>query len=349
MSGGGDSSEEKTLPPSQKKLRDARKKGQIAKSKDLVSALGLVAGVAFLWTRGGPLVDQWREVLLYAGRLQNEPVGVSGPQIGASLAELAAGMILPLLALVVVTGIVGSVIANGGIVLSLDPIKPKFENLNPFEGLKRMFGMKALVELGKTLVKALALGLTLLLVFLGTWNTLVLIPTCGLGCLSFVVGTQTKLLLSIAVGAFLVGGIADVLIQRWLFMRDMKMSTTELKREFKEQEGDPHVRGAHKRQRQENAQLPRTGLKQATILIRGRGVAVGLRYVPGEGGAPVVVCRARGPQADVMVEAAVELGIPRAPDHGLASALAKKVAPGSVLPNRFFDRAARAIYAVGQT
>ncbi|WP_204280959.1 EscU/YscU/HrcU family type III secretion system export apparatus switch protein, partial [Serratia marcescens] len=68
-------------------------------------------------------------------------------------------------------------------------------------------------------------------------------------------------------------------IQRWLFLRDMKMSATELKREFKEQEGDPHVKGAHRRQRQESAGLPRTGLKQATILIRGQGVAVGLRYV----------------------------------------------------------------------
>ncbi|WP_204311179.1 EscU/YscU/HrcU family type III secretion system export apparatus switch protein, partial [Klebsiella michiganensis] len=81
----------------------------------------------------------------------------------------------------------------------------------------------------------------------------------------------------------------------------MKMSATELKREFKEQEGDPHVKGAHRRQRQESAGLPRTGLKQATILIRGQGVAVGLRYVAGQCGPPVIVCRAKGAQADVMV------------------------------------------------
>lgn len=343
-----DSSEEKNLPPTQKKLRDARKKGQIAKSRDLVSALGLMAGVAFLWTRAGPLVDEWRQVLLNTARLQNDPITVSAPQVGATLAELAGYLVLPMLALVMATGVIGSMVANGGLVFSLEPIKPKFENLNPIDGLKRMFGLKALVELGKTLVKALALSGTLLLVFIGTWNTLVLIPTCGLGCMSFVVGTQTKLLLSIAVGAFLAAGIVDVLIQRWLFLRDMKMSATEMKREFKEQAGDPHVRGAHRRHRQESAQMPRTGLKRATILIRGRGVAVGLRYVPGEGGVPIIVCRAKGDQADVMIEAATELGIPRAPDHGLASALAKKVAPGSPLPNRFFDRAARAIHNAGQ-
>ena len=75
---------------------------------------------------------------------------------------------------------------------------------------------------------------------------------------------------------------------------------------------------------------------------------MGLRYVAGQGGPPVIVCRAKGAQADVMVEAAAELGIPRAPDHGLAAALAKRVPMGSPLPNRFFDRAARAIYAAGQ-
>ncbi|KNY19787.1 EscU/YscU/HrcU family type III secretion system export apparatus switch protein [Methylobacterium sp. ARG-1] len=344
----GDSSEEKNLPPSQKKLRDARKKGQIAKSRDFVGALGLAAAAIFLWTRGGALADRWREAMLQASNLQNDAFSVAAPQVGASLAELAAGTVLPMLGLVVATGILGSMVANQGIVLSLDPIKPKLEHLNPVEGFKRMFGVKALVELAKTLVKALLLGGTLLFVFLGTWNTLVLMPTCGTGCLGFVITTQTKLLLGIGVCAFLVAGVADVLIQRWLFLRDMKMSATELKREFKEQEGDPHVRGAHRRHRQEAAGLPRIGLKRATILIRGRGVAVGLRYVPEEGNAPIVVCRARGPQADVMIEAAAELNIPRAPDHGLASSLAKSVAPGSTLPNRYFDRTARVIFAAGQ-
>lgn len=344
----GDSSEEKTLPPSQKKLRDARNKGQIAKSRDLVSALGLAVATAFLWSRSGTLTNEWREVLLYADRVQNEPFSVAVPQVGASLAALASRTVLPLLAFVIAAGLVGSVLANGGVVFSLDPLTPKLDHLNPFAGLKRIFGVKALVELAKTLVKALLLGGALLLVFLGTWNTLVLLPTCGIGCLDFVVGTQTKLLFAIAVGAFLAAGILDMLIQRWLFLRDMKMSTSELKREFKEQEGDPHVRGAHRRHRQEDAQLPPTGLKRATILIRGRAVAVGLRYVPGEGGVPIVVCRAKGAQAEVMIEAAAELGIPRAPDHGLAASLVKTVPPGTALPNRYFDRAARAIYAAGQ-
>ena len=344
----GDSSEEKTLPPSQKKLRDARRKGQIARSRDLVSALGLVAAVAFLWSRSSGLTSEWREVILHADRLQNDAFAVAAPQIGASLADLAGRTVLPLLLLVTATGVVGSVLANRGVVFSLDPIKPKLENLNPVEGLKRMFGVKALVELAKTLVKALLLGGALLLVFLGTWNTLVLLPTCGVGCLGFVVGAQTKLLLAIAVGAFLAAGIVDVLIQRWLFLRDMKMSASELKREFKEQEGDPHVRGAHRRHREADAQLPRTGLRRATVLIRGRDVAVGLRYVPGESGVPVIVCRARGAAAEIMAAAAAELGIPRAPDHGLAAALAKRSPPGSNLPNRYFERAAKAIYATGQ-
>ena len=110
----GDSSEEKTLPPSQKKLRDARNKGQIAKSRDLVSALGLAVATAFLWSRSGTLTNEWREVLLYADRVQNEPFSVAVPQVGASLAALASRTVLPLLAFVIAAGLVGSVLANGG-------------------------------------------------------------------------------------------------------------------------------------------------------------------------------------------------------------------------------------------
>ncbi|MCJ2013134.1 EscU/YscU/HrcU family type III secretion system export apparatus switch protein [Methylobacterium sp. J-076] len=341
----GDSSEEKTLPPSQKKLRDARKKGQIAKSKDLVAGLGLAAASLYLMARGGALTDRWREAMVQVFTVQNEPFSVAVPQVAAGLADLAIAMVVPMLACVLAAVVVGSVIANQGVVLSFDPLKPKLDSLNPIAGFKRLFGVKGVVELAKSLVKALLLGGSLFVVLRGTWRTLVLMPTCGLNCFSHVIGTQTKLLLGIGVGAFLAAGVADVLIQRWLFLRDMKMSLSEQKREFKEQEGDPHVRGAHRRHRQEAAGLPRTGLARATVLVVGRGVAAGLRYVASEGGVPIIVCRARGAKAEAMKAEAARRQIPHYADEVLASALALKVQPGHGLPNRYFDRGAKAIYS----
>ena len=347
MSGG--SSEEKNLPPSQKKLRDARKKGQVAKSRDLVSAFTLAGAALFLISGAETLAERLRESMRQALRLQTAPFAEALPQVSAALADLAALTLLPLLGLILAMVILASVIATQGVVVSLDPLKPKFSKLNPIKGLAGLFATKAWVELGKGLLKALLLGTVLFEGVFETVRILPLMPACGLDCLGSLIAARGRFLVATGVGLSLAAGLADVLVQRWLFLRDMKMSKSEVKKEYKEQEGDPHVRNAHRRHRQEAASLPRTGLARATILIRGRGVVVAMRYVASEGTAPVIVCRARGGQADTLLADGAALGIPAFADHGLAAALAKKVPPGTVLPNRYFDQAARAIYATMQT
>ncbi len=188
------------------------------------------------------------------------------------------------------------------------------------------------MELGKGLLKALILGAALFTIVLETVRSLPLLPACGMPCIGSLIAANATSLLHTGAGISLAAGLADVLIQRWLFLRDMKMSKSEVKKEHKDQEGDPHVRNAHRRHRQEAASLPRTGLDRATILIRGRGVVVGLRYVASEGTAPVIVCRARNERADAMLAAGAELRIPTVVDEWLAVSLAKKVPPGMILP-----------------
>ena len=345
----GASSEEKNHPASRKKLQDARKKGQVAKSRDLVGALTLTAAAMVLAGQAGSLTERLRDAMRQALRLQNAPFAEALPQVAANLADLAAITLLPLLGLIFAMVVLASVLATQGVVVSLDPLKPKFSKLNPIKGLAGLFAAKALVELGKGLLKALILGAALFTIILETVRSLPLLPACGVPCLGSLIAANAKSLLQTTAGISLAAGLADVLIQRWLFLRDMKMSKSEVKKEHKDQEGDPHVRNAHRRHRQEAASLPRTGLDRATILIRGRGVVVGMRYVASEGTAPVIVCRARDERADAMLAAGAALRIPTVADEWLAVSLAKKVPPGTILPNRFFDRAAQAIYATMQT
>jgi type III secretion protein U len=342
-----DTGEEKTLPASAKKLRDARKKGQVPRSQDLVSAAGATAAIAYVWTRSGAITEQWREVLLLTASLQSETFPVALSQLVSALASLCLRTVLPLLAAATLAGILASIVATRGLVFSLQPLIPKIENLHPAQGLKRMFGLKSWIEFAKTVVKALLLGTALFVVLLGTWNTLVRVPVCGATCLGFVVESLTKLLLSIAVGAFVVAGLVDVLLQRWIFLRDMRMTPTEAKREFKEQEGNPQVRGAHHRLRQEAAAEPRLGVARATLIIVGGDAAAGLRYVRGETDVPLVVCRGRAETAAEIVQAATALAIPVVSDPGLAKALATRVRLGAPVPGKYFERIAKAFFAAG--
>jgi type III secretion protein U len=343
-----DSGEEKKLPPSSKKLNDARKKGQVPRSSDFTTAASTCAGIAWLWSEAGGIEDKWREALLLADKLQPLPFDTGVRQALGILAELSMATVLPLLGVMVGAGIFASFLANHGLVFSLELVTPKFENINPIEGMKRIFSLRSLIELAKTLFKAVFLGATFLFVIMGMWKTLVYLPICGMGCIGFVVGTETKLLMGIAAGAFLAAGTLDLLTQRWLFMREMRMTETEAKREFKEQEGNPQLKGEHRRLRQEASNLPPLGMRRATLVLRGRDALIGLRYVRGETGVPIVVCRGKGASVDRLLAEARDLRVNVVEDDALVRRLLRKAKLGDAIPSQYFQLVAKALYTAGQ-
>jgi type III secretion protein U len=341
------SSEEKTLPPSSKKLEDARKKGQIAHSADLVSAAGGIAAILYLWTWSEAIVEDWRQTLTLASQIEAADFDSGLRQLIGALLIVSFRTIAPLLGLVLGASLLANVIVNRGLLFSLEPIKPQLNRINPFSGLARLFGLKGWIELAKTVIKMTALTAALLLVMLGTWKTLVLLPACGMSCFGFVVGIETKLLLAIAAGCFLVAALVDLFIQRWLFLREMRMTPSEAKREMQELEGNPLIRGAHQRLRRESAGEPRLGVSQATLIILGRNAVIGLRYVRGETGVPVVVCRGSGAAAERILAGARELAKPIVEDADLARILMRRAKLGAAIPSRHFNRVAKAIFSAG--
>ena len=342
-----DTSEQKTLPASTKKLQDARKKGQIAHSHDFVSAVGAVAAIAYLWSFAASTVDLWREALLLAVNIQNEPFQVALPQLGAALIALCWRTVLPLLAVAVVAALLANIAINRGFLFSLAPMVPNLEHINPFTGLKRIFALRNWIELAKTLVKGVLLGSTLAIVVAGTLNTLVRLPICGEGCIGFVFGSMAQLLLAIGIAFLLATGLIDILLQRWLFLREMRMTITESKRELQDQEGNPLVRSTRRRQREEQAQEPPIGPRHATLFVRGESVVVGLRYVRGETSVPIVVCRARGAAIQPLLDVAASSRVPVVREAALARSLRRKPRLGSAIASQQFERVARAMLAAG--
>ncbi|MGV7213435.1 EscU/YscU/HrcU family type III secretion system export apparatus switch protein [Bradyrhizobium sp. UFLA05-112] len=341
-----DSSEEKKLPPTPKKLRDARKKGQIPRSADFVSALSVSAGLGCLCLTASSIEDEWHEAVRLIDKLQGQPFNSAVQRAVLGLIQLSMITVIPTIAAAVAATILASVLAAGGLTFSLESLKPNLQKLDPTKGLKRIVSQKALLELGKSLIKVLILGVTLLSTALASWRALVYVPACGLDCFGLVF-KDIRALIEIAAGAFLIGGLIDLLIQRWLFLRDMRMTQSEAKRESKEQQGNPQIKGEHRRLRRETAQESPLGVHRATMIVTGPALLVGLRYVRAETGVPVLVCRGEGELGSRLLERARGLNLSIVEDPILARQLIRKATMGKAVPIECFERVAKAVFAAG--
>ncbi|WP_095203710.1 EscU/YscU/HrcU family type III secretion system export apparatus switch protein [Mesorhizobium carmichaelinearum] len=341
-----DTSEEKTHAATPKKLNEARKNGQLPRSSDFVRAVGTCAGLGYLWLRGSVIEDKSREVLLFADKLQNLPFDLAVRQALVVLLELTLATVGPLLGTLVAAVVLASLLANGGFVFSLEPMKPSFEKIDPFQGLKRLVSARSIVELGKTLFKVFVLSAFFSLCLLGMWKTMVYLPVCGTGCLGLVFA-EAKLLIGIGAGALLAAGMIDLLLQRALFQREMRMTQTEVMREVKDQQGAPELKGERRRIRDETADDPPLGVHRATLVFKGRAILIGIRYVRGETGVPVLVCRAEGERVAHLLSEARALGLQIVDDHVLAHQLISKAKLGHPVPGQYFEPVAKALFAAG--
>lgn len=332
----GGSSEEKSLPASAKKLRDARKKGQVAKSKDFVSAVVTLAAVGYMVAQWNSISARFSGLITRTGELSSLPLSRALPALSSQIVETAFAVLSPLLLLVLMATILASVISTGGLVLSLDPIIPKPEKLNPAEGAKKLFSSKGLVELAKSLFKLVLLAAIAFGIIRSSLQGMVDLPACGLACTGYALRASMMPLAGAGMLVFLVFGAGDMVLQRWLFLREQRMSHTEKKNEHKDSEGNPLVKSAHKRERREAAGQ-RSGMNQATFLVTGARVAVAMRYSAVDTKVPMLVARAENSDVTRFVQEGRRLKLPVLHDPETARALFAKVQIGQVIPRDLFQ------------
>ena len=341
MSGG--SSEEKSEPASAQKLRKQREKGQIPKGPDLMVAIttGVLIGYVLLqsnavMTQGGALIDA-------ASRAVSMPFDNAAPLMIATVQTALVTCALTPLLIASIAAILASLLINGGFLFSLEPLMPTPEKLNPIQGLMNLYKVKAWIELAKSLVKAVLLGTALFVVAKAAAGPLLEVPACSPGCVPPMLRTIMTPLLTTAALFYLASGIFDTMIQKWLFLRENRMTKTEVKHERKDANGNPEIKKEQRRLRREAANAGPLGIARATCMICGVGLVVGLRYVRGETKLPIVVCRASGEPAAEMIKEARKRGVPLYFDKVLSSELAKKIKPGRIVTQIFFTRVATAI------
>lgn len=341
MSGG--SSEEKSEPASAKKLRDLRQKGQIAKSPDLMLAITTGALIGYVLLEAHTIGAQSDALLDAASRAVTMPFENAAPLMIATVRTTLVTCALPPLMIAAVAAVLASLLINKGFVFSLDPLKPKPDKLNPMSGLKNLYKSSAWIDLAKSIVKAVLLGGALVMVARGAAGPLLEVPACSPGCVPSMLRSMLTPLLGVAALFYLASGLIDTLIQKWQFLQQNKMTKTELKHERKDTQGNPLVKKEQRRLRNEAAKAGRLGIGQATCLVCGTGLVVGLRFVKGETPLPVVVCRALGERTTEMIGAARSRSVPLYFDQTLVTDLDKKIKSGQPITAPFFSRVAQAV------
>jgi len=343
-----DTSEEKSLPASQKKLRELRRKGNIARSMDIVSAVAFSLGAIYVFATISTLFDKLKLVLTNKDIFNDDGGVFSVAQILAKAIFYGAGATVLLLAIIVLSGVViVNIIVNKGFIFAIDKIAFDFNKLNAVEGIRRMFSLKSIIELAKVLVKLAVFAPAVALAIRANISAPFVIPECGLACFDLALYHFIFTILSISILMLLFFGFADVFLQRWLFLREQRMTKTEAKKDHKDQEGSPEIKSQRRRTRNQLLQraAPAAG---ATIFIEGNSMAVGMRFVRRETQLPFVVSKGAGAQAERMIAEAVAEEILVHFNDELATVLFRRLDIGAPLPEEYFDGFIQALKAVGQ-
>lgn len=341
--------EEKKLPASDKKLRDARRKGQVPQSRDLVSGFTLFAALAYLYFAWPTLFTRVSD-LVQTVTMPGEPFGDASLRAIRHSFSLLMLATLPLVGIVLVLTVAFGMLGTFGPVFSFEPLKPQFDHINPAKGLQKILSLRNVIEFAKGLAKVVLLASLFVFILMAWLQPLFDAPGCGPSCLEpIIMAVLTPLGIAAAL-AFVVIGVIDVPIQRWLFLRDMRMTTTEYKREHKDLEGDPLIRHEQQRQRRQAVTQPaKLGVRNAVIVFVTGDRAVALRYIKGETPVPTVVGKGQGRAADEMAAQARQAGIPVVDDATVAEPLFERANTGTYIGQDMFSPVVRHLVRHGLT
>lgn len=342
---------EKSEAPTPHRLEKARKEGQIPRSRELTSMLMLIAGLACLWLGGSNMARELSQML--AGGLHFDHGMVNNDrqmlrQLGTLLRQ-AVWALLPVLAGLVLVALTAPMLL-GGLLFSAKSLKFDLKRLNPLSGLKRIFSSQVLAELLKGVLKALLVGWVTGLYLWHNWAAMLhLVTQQPLDAMGNAL--QMVVFCGLLVVLGLVPMVAfDVFYQLWSHFKKLKMTKQDIRDEFKEQEGDPHVKGRIRQQqraaarRRMMADVP----KADVIITNPTHYAVALQYNDKKMSAPKVLAKGAGDIALRIRELAGEHRIPLLEAPPLARALYRHSEIGQHIPTTLYAAVAEVLAWVYQ-
>ena len=340
---------DKTEKPTPKKLRDARKKGDVPKSKEVTSTFGLMTWLLVLVLGGGFAARR------VAGLAGDAFTAAADPSPTAMLAvgEAAADTVVLLMAIAVAPVIFVSLLtefAQAGPVFAAEKLKFKLDKLNPAEGLKKMISMDNWVEVAKALGKTVLIATIGILIVRAHMGDVTALPYANPADMAGVMTRLVLLTFGATLACFVLVAGLDAAYQRYSFTKKQKMSMRDIKQEHKEQEGDPHLK-SHRKQAalEQSQQSPAMAAREASVLLTNpTHLAVAIHYDQEEGTVPTVTGKGVAGVAAEMRRAAAQEGVPTMRDVRLARAIYAEAAEDDPVPEAHFDAvAALLVWAEG--
>lgn len=294
MAGDSDSSEERTEEATPRRREEARKKGQVARSKDLTTAVALVAGAVSLIIFGPSIFRTFHEIALQNFQLSREVVfnqDAMSLHLSDAVLKGMLSILGPLVVMMVAT-LAGSVMM-GGMLFSAESLMPKFERMDPLKGIKKMFSVRSLIELVKAILKFLLVAVCCYFILRGKRDEIMAMANEPvMEAIPHVMSLVGWSVVWMSASLILVAAV-DAPAQWFTFMREMRMTKQEVKDEYKDTEGKPEVKGRIRQlQRQMAEARMMVKVPEADVIITNpTHYAVALKYDPANDNAPILLAK----------------------------------------------------------
>ncbi|MFT5547901.1 MAG: flagellar biosynthetic protein FlhB [Rheinheimera aquimaris] len=346
-----DESAEKTEQPTSKKLQDAAEKGQIARSKDMGTAFVLIGSAAAILIFGKMLAMALLDVAQRMMQLNPKDIFETNSMFTAwgAVGEYIIPPLAGIFFIILLAGFIGNTLL-GGFNFSWQAAAPKASKLNPLSGFKRMFGLQALVELLKSILKVLVVvGIAYLLLKMFFFDIMALSlmsePNNIESALYFLAWLFLGLCASVSVIA-----VVDAPYQKWNHIRQLKMSLQEIKDEYKNSEGDPQIKARIRRtQMQMSMKRMMQEVPKADVIVTNpTHYAIALKYDQGKFRAPVVVAKGVDEVAMHIRKIANEHKVPVIESPALARSIYQTTELDHPIPEQLFAAVAQVLAYVYQ-
>ncbi len=337
------SGQEKTEQPTSRRLSEARKKGDVAKSMEVSSAAVLLASLLTLYMLGSYMLEGFYTIMRhYLGGIHTiEIIPANITMLTREGMILSGTIVAPLMVVIVIVAILANT-SQFGILFTTEKITPKIEKIDPIKGISNMFSKQTAAQTVKSILKVFLIGYVAYYEIRKAYPAILpLMDQSPEQILLFMTRTAFWLFLKAAL-VIVVLAAADYAFQKWQFLEKMKMTKQEVKEEAKQTEGDPHVKGRIRSIQMEMARKRMmTEVPTADVVITNpTHLAIALKYDAMTMGAPMVVAKGAGVFAHRIREIATENDVPVIEDKPLARALYKTTELNETIPENLFQAVA---------
>ncbi|MEF3191683.1 MAG: flagellar biosynthesis protein FlhB [Campylobacterales bacterium] len=343
--------EERTEEPTSKRIEDARKEGNVARSMDLVAAISLTVSIMAAIALLGFMIERMGLLFRYYWGLIGQELSVEMElEIAIVTARELFLIIVPFAFVIMIAGIAAHVL-QFGFLFTTKPLIPDFKKLDPIAGLKNLFSLKKIVEGIKTTLKVATAFIIGAVIF---WGFVEELPTVALFDFYKQLEWLSEKAIELAMvmlAIFIVFGAIDLLWQRYSYFKSLRMTKQEIKDEFKQQEGNPEIR---RKIRQLQMEMSRKRMMSeiptaSVVVTNPTHYAVAIRYEQGKDRAPKVVAAGVDLLALRIKEIARQHFIPIVENPPLARSLYKQCDPGDEIPEELYKAVAEVLAFVYRT